>query len=555
VVFTSTDFYLLPGLAMGGTMHMEVTVTIPDDQAGKIEANVGLVASTDNFGGVAVPDPDFFDDKNGDTNPIDQPDGSPNPSDNNFALLINPVAPADVTIDKDCPATAADGDVIQCTVTVTNNGPSPAANVVITDTPSGTGVQVPGSVTPDANSTCPGGEFPCGTPLLAAGDATVITVDYTVSTGEFCNEAAVEWADPMATSAEVCTTVIPPFNGLVKGVDVDGDSTVDFPAQGETTILSNLWICVDHATDGVDNDGDSTVDNEDETCTNKNEHALEVGEYIFSSEDCDTRNDDDDGDGRPVSNDPNSPGYRPECPEPTLQDYVDGLVDKCEVDEADPLGECEEPEGLGAFEFQLKFDHKIFDIDIDAALDWANGRDMDCSMTIITENDIRFGCVTTGPLPLGFPQVSGVLGALITVSPEADLIFRIRPGKDNGVVRRLLDENCEIADIFGDIFPDTNAGLTQDCTDVDVTIRRLEGDIDADCDVDVLDAQRIAFRYGSFFGQLLFDQTYDLEPFVTGDFDIDIKDLQFVFGRDGSLCSDPIPNNQNPQSASGVGQP
>ena len=156
---------------------------------------------------------------------------------------------------------------------------------------------------------------------------------------------------------------------------------------------------------------------------------------------------------------------------------------------------------------------------------------------------------------LGFPQASGAIGATITVSPEADLIFRIRPTKDNGVVRRLLDENCEVADIFGDIFPLTNAGLTPVCTDVDITIRRLEGDVDTDCDVDVNDAQRIAFRYGSFFGHLVYDQNYDLEPWPTADFDIDIKDLQFVFGRDGSRCDNPIPDNQHPLEATGVGQP
>ena len=100
--------------------------------------------------------------------------------------------------------------------------------------------------------------------------------------------------------------------------------------------------------------------------------------------------------------------------------------------------------------------------------DWANGRARNCSMTIISENDIRFGCVTLGATPLGHPQVAGLIGATINVKPEADLAFRIRPGKDNGVVRRLLDENCEVADIFGDIFPNTNAGLTPDCTDVDI---------------------------------------------------------------------------------------
>ena len=76
-----------------------------------------------------------------------------------------------------------------------------------------------------------------------------------------------------------------------------------------------------------------------------------------------------------------------------------------------------------------------------------------------------------------------------------------------------------------------------------------------DCDVDVIDAQRIAFRYGAFMGQLLYDTFFDLEPFVTPDFDIDIKDLQFVFGRIGSTCRAPIPNSQEPQPANGVGQP
>jgi hypothetical protein len=214
-------------------------------------------------------------------------------------------------------------------------------------------------------------------------------------------------------------------------------------------------------------------------------------------------------------------------------------------------------------------------------------------MTIVTENDIRFGCVTTG-IPayhpensetdpnnfggcndgidndadgltdindpqcwdnLGLDQASGEVVATITVSPESDLVFRIRPTKDNGVVRRLLDENCEVADIFGDIFPLTNAGLTPDCSDVTITVRRLEGDVNTDCTVNLQDQQLIAFRYGSFFGHLVYNQNFDLEPWPTADFDIDIKDLQFVFGRDGSTCANPIPDNQDPQSGGGVGQP
>jgi hypothetical protein len=47
---------------------------------------------------------------------------------------------------------------------------------------------------------------------------------------------------------------------------------------------------------------------------------------------------------------------------------------------------------------------------------------------------------------------------------------------------------------------------------------------------------------------LLYQLWYDLEPHTTGaDGDIDVKDVQFVFGRFGSKCSAPIPP-QTPQS-------
>jgi hypothetical protein len=493
------------------------------------------------------------------------------------------------------------------TLTVSNAGPSAATNVVVTD------VVDPGLVVTGVSAGCveaPANTVTCTTASIAAGGNVVHTITFdTPEAGLFCNDASGTWTRGNGTqsdlddvgnaaSNEICFTVLPPFNGLVKAVDINGDTDTDDPGEtpeaGEDTIEVNMWLCSDHLTDGIDNDGDSSVDEADEEndCP-----GFVIQEQLFTPADCDSRNDDDDEDGQAVSNDPDSAGFSPLCPLPTLQDYVDDNVDK---------NGGELPEGIGAFEFQLKFDHKIFDITIeetgltvpDAATDGVdNDGDtvvdnepsaptllIDCSMTIVSENDIRFGCVTQdnpavpgfGP---GFAQLSGTVAATITVSPEADLPFRIRPGKDNGVVRRLLDENCEVADIIGgpltalqdivdgiDNDGDTivdepnenlqpNVGLTPDCTDIDITVRRLEGDLDMDCDVQVTDAQRIAFRYGSFFGQLLYDTFYDMEPFVTPDFDIDIKDLQFVFGRIGSTCADPIPNSQEPQSANGVGQP
>jgi uncharacterized delta-60 repeat protein len=214
---------------------------------------------------------------------------------------------------------------------------------------------------------------------------------------------------------------------------------------------------------------------------------------------------------------------------------------------AERLSNANDPDGLGAYEFQLKFDHKIFDIVIeDAGFLGSTGRTVDCTMTIITENDIRFGCLSSGPMP--GPTGSGVL-ALIHVTPEADLKYRLTPGQENGLVRTILDENCELTDVYGDPLADgqgnllpgiLSGGLVAVCTDATITVRILEADLNLDCEVDIVDDQMIAYRYGAGFGNGLYDPWYDLEPALK-DFDIDIKDLQKVFGRNGSVCQKPIP--------------
>ena len=129
------------------------------------------------------------------------------------------------------------------------------------------------------------------------------------------------------------------------------------------------------------------------------------------------------------------------------------------------------------------------------------------------------------------------------------MYLRLTPGQDNGVFGMLLDENCELADVLGDplriatgdlapgVLP---GGLIEVCSDMGITIRILEADLNLDCVVDVLDAQDEAFRYGAVFGNILYDPWYDLEPWMK-DYDIDIKDLQKVFGRLGSTCDNPIP--------------
>jgi hypothetical protein len=162
-------------------------------------------------------------------------------------------------------------------------------------------------------------------------------------------------------------------------------------------------------------------------------------------------------------------------------------------------------------------------------------------MTIVTENWLMFGCVSTGDVD-GPTATGPVTLTNILVKPQPDLFLRLHPTKNNGVVSHIIDENCEWADRYGNpMAGSVNGGLIPVCTNSTITIRMLEGDLNNDCNVDVLDEQGIAFRYGSRTGLQLYNPYYDLEP-ETGDFDIDVKDLQFVFGRDGSTCNNPIPD-------------
>jgi hypothetical protein len=236
-------------------------------------------------------------------------------------------------------------------------------------------------------------------------------------------------------------------------------------------------------------------------------------------------------------------------------------------------------DGLGAYEFQVEYDNFVIQsvnpcdvvfgtvdilggsdgvadgegaargpVDEDDASSVANpycadnvegSPDGTCEVTIVQENRIRFGCVTSGALPPG-PTGDMDLAALLLI-PHEDLTEDLFPGNDNGVVTVIKDNLCELVDVFGHpTVGSVGGGLTLVCGDLTITVRILEGDLDLDCDVDINDQQLIAFRYGAFFGSLLYSKWFDLEP-NTHDLDIDIKDLQKVFGRDGSTCANPIP--------------
>jgi hypothetical protein len=206
------------------------------------------------------------------------------------------------------------------------------------------------------------------------------------------------------------------------------------------------------------------------------------------------------------------------------------------ISSQDPKGQTGVQQ-LAAFEFEVRFDPSLVCVSIAPGPDWDATVSAICS-SLINEGVIRFGCVTAGK---GHDLNSTVPDdplAVITVRPQEELYSILRPNQDNGIPVQILNQGCELADEQGHPIPIFS------CEDADITFRYLEGDVDGpDCTVDVLDAQQVAFRWGAQQGALLYTPFMDLEPSgqVKGDGDIDIKDLQFVFGRLTSTCTAPWP--------------
>jgi hypothetical protein len=215
-------------------------------------------------------------------------------------------------------------------------------------------------------------------------------------------------------------------------------------------------------------------------------------------------------------------------------------------------------EGLGAWDTTIRFDHKFIALTPVPDNTWLQlgGRIANCTMLIDNENTIVRGCVSKDddnvpgyqPGPTGPANPDGRIMRIYVIPMLDDLRYRsdFRPTKDNGIITDIVDDNCEVTDWQAEQIPGTLPGQrTVVCSDVHIIIRMLEGDTDLDCDVDVMDDQSLAFRYGTRLGMQLYSRWFDLEPRLTDD-DIDIKDLQFVFGRNGSTCQAPIPDDQAP---------
>ncbi len=217
-------------------------------------------------------------------------------------------------------------------------------------------------------------------------------------------------------------------------------------------------------------------------------------------------------------------------------------------EDVDPMtGAVEPTDGLGAYEFNLEYDLSVLQIPVITDSGWlgSTGRSVSCAPSIIGENIIHWACISLAPpwaLDLAGPLGMGPFTlATIAVKPQPNLYIDMCPGFENGVVTWLKDSACQWSDTLGDPMAGTlPGGDLKYCTSTKLTIRYLEGDLNHDCKVDLLDEQAQAWRYGSHLGSLWYTTCNDLQPYPP-DNDIDVKDLQFVFGRAGSTCTNPYP--------------
>jgi hypothetical protein len=121
-----------------------------------------------------------------------------------------------------------------------------------------------------------------------------------------------------------------------------------------------------------------------------------------------------------------------------------------------------------------------------------------------------------------------------------DVYSQMKANNGNGVPAGLTNVGCKLGDEQGDPIAPAQGAAT--CTDAHITIRYLEGDVEPNCSVDTADTQAIAFRWNSSKGNLLYRDRLNVQPSPPfKDNDIDVMDIQFVYGRFGSNCEDPHP--------------
>lgn len=190
--------------------------------------------------------------------------------------------------------------------------------------------------------------------------------------------------------------------------------------------------------------------------------------------------------------------------------------------------------GAAAFDLRLRFDSNLVDVTLaPGPMLGSTGRSVTCSTSPMGYFEVAYSCATSGVQPA--PTGSGVL-ANVTIAPKPQVDVALRAAAVNGGVLAL-----QIAPAGTQLRTQSGAALPlMQLGEGAIAIRALEGDVNKDCAIDLADVQQMVSRYASSFGDVLYQSQYDVEPQMP-DSDVDIRDVQFVYGRLGSTCASPLP--------------
>jgi uncharacterized repeat protein (TIGR01451 family) len=169
-------------------------------------------------------------------------DSSDNNPANDSSTVITSVTPsADVAVTKNGPATISAGADITYTVTVTNNGPSDAANVSLSDT-------LPADTTFVSATQNSGPAFSCGTPASGGTGTITCTIDPLLTgqtaTFTFVFHVSTTAGNSIANTADVTTTTGDPNSG-----NDSSTSTATVVVEADVAVVKNGPTSIEAGTD------------------------------------------------------------------------------------------------------------------------------------------------------------------------------------------------------------------------------------------------------------------------------------------------------------------
>jgi len=179
-----------------------------------------------------------------------------------YRVFLTEVADLSVTKDLVTIGPYTRDQTVEFSITVTNNGPNDATNVLVTDTPSNL------TITSVSSTNCVA--LPCTIPALANGASEVITVQATIdASGTFDNAVAVTVSSPVVDPVPENNTDDTGNGGSTSSADVSITKTLDTPGPYTLNQLVTYTLV-------VSNDGPSPATNVMVTDTPSNLDILSV---------------------------------------------------------------------------------------------------------------------------------------------------------------------------------------------------------------------------------------------------------------------------------------